>query len=148
MEPTMSDTSSAPARLAASIVSAYIAAHETPVADVPGLLSAVRRTLEDLSAGQTPVVGIVPVVNPKASLFRDHIVCLGCGMRVKMLRRHIRTFHGMTPEEYRRHWGLPDSYPMVASAYAKVRSALAKASGLGFHRGASRKRLRPAARSA
>jgi predicted transcriptional regulator len=148
----MSDT----ARLAASIVSAYTAAHETPVADVPGLLSAVRRTLEDLSAGQTPAGGMptspspsaAPAVNPKASLFRDHIICLGCGRRVKMLRRHIRTFHGMTPEEYRRRWGLPGNYPMVASAYAKVRSALAKASGLGFHRGASRKRLRSAARPA
>jgi predicted transcriptional regulator len=101
----MSDT----ARLAASIVSAYTAAHETPVADVPGLLSAVRRTLEDLSAGQTPVDGVAPAVNLKASLFRDHIVCLDCGERMKMLRRHIRTAHGMTPGEYRRHWGLPAS---------------------------------------
>jgi hypothetical protein len=75
---------------------------------VPGLISAVRRTLEDLSAGQAPPSA---AVDPKASLFRDHIVCLGCGVRVKMLRRHIRTFHDMTAEEYRRHRGLPDSYP-------------------------------------
>jgi predicted transcriptional regulator len=141
----MSDTSTAATCLAASIVSAYIAAHETRAADVPGLISAVRRTLEDLSAGQAPPSA---AVDPKASLFRDHIVCLDCGERMKMLRRHIRTFHGMTPEEYRRHWGLPESYPMVAPAYTKVRSALAKASGLGLHRGAGRKRLRSAAPSA
>jgi len=87
----------------------------------------------------SPPPSAAPAVNPKASLFRDHIVCLGCGMRMKMLRRHLRTFHGMTPEEYRLHWGLPDNYPMVTSAYAKVRSALAKASGPGLPRGAGRK---------
>jgi predicted transcriptional regulator len=108
----------------------------------------LRRTLEDLGAGQTPVVEVVPAVNPKASLSRGHIVCLSCGERMKLLRRHIRTAHGMTAEEYRRHWGLPGNYPMVASAYAKVRSALAKASGLGLHRGAGRKRVRSPARLA
>ena len=41
------------------------------------------------------------------------------------------TDHQLTPEEYRRHWGLPASYPLVAPNYAKVRSALAKQFGLG-----------------
>jgi predicted transcriptional regulator len=37
----------------------------------------------------------------------------------------------MSPEEYRRRWGLPDDYPMVAPAYAEQRSSLAKKIGLG-----------------
>ena len=137
----MSDTSTTTNRLlAASIVSAYTAARETPVTDMAELIGAVRRTLDDLSAGPTPVEK-APAVDLKASVFRDHIVCLGCGKRLKTLRRHIRAAHGMTPENYRRHWGLSVTYPMIASAYAKVRSDLAKAAGPGAH--GRRKRSRP-----
>ncbi|PWC35482.1 MucR family transcriptional regulator, partial [Azospirillum sp. TSO22-1] len=50
---------------------------------------------------------------------------------LKMLKRHLRTVYGMTPEEYRARWNLPDTYPMTAPAYAAKRSALAKARGLG-----------------
>ena len=51
---------------------------------------------------------------------------------MKMLKRHLLTVHGMTPEEYRAKWGLPENYPMVASEYAKLRSSLALQSGLGL----------------
>ena len=37
----------------------------------------------------------------------------------------------MSPEQYRAKWGLPSDYPMVAPNYAKARSDLAKAIGLG-----------------
>ncbi|MET7241921.1 MucR family transcriptional regulator, partial [Methylobacterium sp. EM32] len=43
---------------------------------------------------------------------------------------------GLTPEEYRRKWGLPHDYPMVAANYAAQRSELAKNSGLGRRRSA------------
>ena len=138
----MSDSSTTPSRLAASIVSAYTAAREIRVADVPELITMVWRTLDDLSAGPTPVEN-APAVEPKASVFRDHIVCLGCGKRLRTLRRHVRAAHGMMPKDYRRHWGLPDSYPMVAPAYAKARSDLAKAAGLGSHSGDRRRALPP-----
>jgi predicted transcriptional regulator len=38
----------------------------------------------------------------------------------------------MTPDEYRGKWDLPESYPMVAPEYAKLRSSLALQSGLGL----------------
>ena len=50
---------------------------------------------------------------------------------MKMLKRHLRTSHGMTPEEYRQKWGLPASYPMAAPNYASYCSSLAKQLGLG-----------------
>jgi predicted transcriptional regulator len=37
----------------------------------------------------------------------------------------------MTPEQYRRRWGLPVDYPMTAPNYSKKRSQLAKKAGLG-----------------
>ena len=49
---------------------------------------------------------------------------------MKTLKRHLTNL-GMTPDQYRAKWGLPDNYPMVAPEYAARRSALAKKSGLG-----------------
>ena len=49
-----------------------------------------------------------------------------------MLKRHLKTAYGMTPEEYRIRWNLPADYPMVAPNYAKHRSGLAKKIGLGM----------------
>ena len=51
-----------------------------------------------------------------------------------MLKRHLKTAYNMTPDEYRERWGLASNYPMVAPNYAKQRSSLAKAIGLGTRR--------------
>jgi predicted transcriptional regulator len=52
-----------------------------------------------------------------------------------MLGRHVRGAHGLSPEEYRERWGLKSDYPMVAPAYARRRSELARTFGLGKRRG-------------
>ena len=62
------------------------------------------------------------------------LICMEDGLSMKMLKRHLLTVHGTTPDEYRAKWGLPESYPMVAADYAKLRSALARESGLGLKR--------------
>jgi predicted transcriptional regulator len=70
----------------------------------------------------------VPV---KRSVHPDYIVCLEDGKKLKMLKRHLRSTYGMSPEAYRAKWGLPADYPMVAPNYAQQRSAFAKKIGLG-----------------
>jgi predicted transcriptional regulator len=72
-----------------------------------------------------------PAVAVKKSVFDDHVVCLDCGKKLKMLKRHLMTDHSMTPEQYRERWSLGREYPMVAPEYASKRSALAKKIGLG-----------------
>ena len=64
----------------------------------------------------------------------DVIICLEDGKTFKSLKRHLRTRYGLTPEQYRERWGLPDDYPMVAPNYARARSDLAKEMGLGQQR--------------
>ena len=66
------------------------------------------------------------------TVFADHLICMEDGLSMKMLKRHLLTVHGMTPDEYRAKWGLPESYPMVAAEYANLRSSLALQSGLGL----------------
>ncbi len=58
-------------------------------------------------------------------------MCLDDGKKLKMLKRHLRTAYNMTPDDYRKRWGLPRDYPMVAPNYAATRSELAKKIGLG-----------------
>jgi predicted transcriptional regulator len=65
------------------------------------------------------------------SIQHDYIVCLEDGQRLKMLKRYLRSRFDLSPEEYRRRWGLAPDYPMVAPAYAERRSAFAKKIGLG-----------------
>jgi len=67
----------------------------------------------------------------RRSIQRDHLICLEDGRKLKMLKRHLQTAFGMTPEDYRAKWGLPHDYPMVAPNYAKQRSEQAKQMGLG-----------------
>ena len=67
----------------------------------------------------------------KTSVTDDYIVCLEDGKKLKMLKRHLMTAYGMTPEEYRAKWGLKPDYPMVAPNYAAKRQELAKKIGLG-----------------
>ena len=48
-----------------------------------------------------------------------------------MLRRYIKRKFNMTPQQYRKKWGLPDNYPLVAPGYSEKRSKIAKKTGLG-----------------
>ena len=73
----------------------------------------------------------LPRPPPLRPITPDRIICLEDGKQLKMLKRYLRTTHGMTPDEYRAKWGLPADYPMVAPNYAKQRSAFAKEIGLG-----------------
>jgi len=76
---------------------------------------------------------------------KDHIVCLDCGKRMKMLKRHLSTEHGMTPDEYRARWELGPEYPLVAPNYAETRRKLAKEIGLGRMPGQKRGRRKKTA---
>ena len=71
-------------------------------------------------------------------------MCLDDGKKFKMLKRHLKTAYNMTPDDYRKRWGLPRDYPMVAPNYAATRSKLAKKLGLGRKRGTKVKARRKA----
>ena len=88
--------------------------------------------LSALASDEAPTpVELTPAVPIKRSVTDDYIVCLEDGKKLKMLKRHLMTAYGMTPEEYRAKWGLKPDYPMVAPNYARKRQELAKKIGLG-----------------
>ena len=117
--------------LTSQIVSAHVANNPVPLGDLPGLIQTVHSTLTGLNQPTEPEVELTPAINPKRSVTDDYIVCLDCGKKLKMLKRHLATDHDTTPAEYRAKWGLAYDYPMVAPNYAKTRQDLAKKIGLG-----------------
>jgi predicted transcriptional regulator len=103
----------------------YVSAFLTPA----GLGAAARR-----QAAQ--VVGSFPAaVSARESLANDdYIISMIDGRRYRSLTRHIGRF-GMSPEQYRKCFGLPPNYPMVAPAYSAIRRELANTMRLGRRTG-------------
>ena len=120
------------AELTAEIVSAFVSNNNPiPAPSLPDIIASVHLSLSGRIQPTTlPTEPLVPAVNPKKSVFPDHIISLEDGRKFKSMKRHLSLL-GMTPDQYRAKWGLPHDYPMVAPIYSNRRSDLAKASGLG-----------------
>ena len=127
MPESESDTSSL--ELVSQIVSAYVSKNSLPSGELPQLIKTVHEALKN--PGQATASPLEPAVPIKKSIKPNYVICLEDGMKLKMLKRHLRTAYDMTPDEYRRKWGLSSDYPMVAPKYAARRSELAKQIGLG-----------------
>ena len=131
--------------LTSDIVAAHVSNNSVAVDDVPALISNVYSALSGLGGSGAPEeVRPDPAVSIRASVKKDHIVCLDCGKKMKMLKRHLSTEHDMTPDDYRQRWDLPSDYPMVAPDYADTRRDLAKKIGLGRKPGQKRGRKKAA----
>jgi len=120
-------------KMTAQIVAAYVGNNSVGGSQISELIKTVYSNLaglkEDVELNDS--VKQKPAVTVKRSITADYLICLEDGKKLKMLKRHLRTSYGLTPEEYRTKWGLSSDYPMVAPNYAKQRSAFAKKIGLG-----------------
>jgi predicted transcriptional regulator len=119
--------------LTTEIVASHVSNNTVAVSDLSDLIHQVYNSLAHLSPAPPPEQQEKPqpAVPIKRSVTPDYIVCLEDGKKLKMLKRHLMTHYNMTPDEYRRKWGLNADYPMVAPNYAAARSELAKQMGLG-----------------
>jgi MucR family transcriptional regulator, transcriptional regulator of exopolysaccharide biosynthesis len=120
------------ARLTTDIVAAYVAHNQVTPADLGTLIGAVANRLRELSRPQEPEPAKLEAAVPvRRSLTPDQLVCLVCGKRQRMLKRHLAGAHSLTPGQYREAFGLKSHYPMTAPSYSRQRSELAKHHGLG-----------------
>jgi len=118
--------------LASDIVAAYVGNNSVKADELPNLLQDVFTAVSGLAEeGAAFVSNREPAVPISKSVTPDFVICLEDGKKLKMLKRYLRTHYDLSPEEYRRKWGLPADYPMVAPNYAKRRSQFAKDIGLG-----------------
>ena len=116
-------------RLTAEIVSAHVGKTQVAAEALPELIQSVHRSLATAGTAEPAPALPTPAVPIRRSVFPDHIVCLEDGAKMKMLKRYLQVRYGMTPQQYRRKWGLPRDYPMVAPNYASHRASLARQAG-------------------
>ena len=127
--------------LSADIVAAYVSRNSVTPVGLAALIESVHGALSKLGVVEAgpKTEALVPAAPIRKSITPSFLICLDDGKKLKTLKRHLTNL-GMTPDQYRARWGLPDSYPMVAPEYAATRSALAKKSGLGQIANGGRKR--------
>lgn len=119
--------------ITSDIVSSFAANNPVTADSLPDVIRSVYRTIVsiagagDVKADDRPK----PAVSVARPVTNDHIICLEDGRKLKMLKRYLRSRYDMSPDEYRKRWGLPADYPMVAPAYTERRSEFAKTIGLG-----------------
>ena len=115
----------------ASIVRSYVRHHTVGAGQISDLIKSVHGALAQLGKPNEPEEVLTPAVSVRQSVRQDFVVCLDCGYRAKMLRRHIITRHSLSPDEYFKRWGLRKDHPLTAPAYSEQRSAMAKEHGFG-----------------
>ena len=120
-------------KLASEIVAAYVRNNPVPAGELPNMIKNIHGTLRGLIDAKSGDIttALKPAVPVKKSVTPDYIVCLEDGKKLQMLKRYLRGKYDMSPDDYRRKWGLPRDYPMVAPNYSVKRSDLAKQIGLG-----------------
>jgi predicted transcriptional regulator len=117
--------------LTARIVRSYVRHHTVGTGQVSDLIACVHGALAQLGRPNQPEEVLTPAVSVRQSVRPDSVVCLDCGYRARMLRRHISTRHGLSADEYRKRWGLRRDHPLTAPAYSEQRSTMAKKLGFG-----------------
>jgi predicted transcriptional regulator len=119
--------------MTSEIVASFVANNAVTAETLPDVIRSVYKTVSSLSGGPEPRAEDrpKPAVPISKSVGDDYIVCLEDGKKLKMLKRYLRSRFNMSPDDYRRRWGLPADYPMVAPAYTERRSEFAKKIGLG-----------------
>ncbi|MEM9332651.1 MAG: MucR family transcriptional regulator [Pseudomonadota bacterium] len=126
-------------KITADIVSAYLSNNNISAIDVPEFIEKISQTLQQIAGSDEKSTKLIatnqkPAVPIKKSIHKEYLVCLECGLTFKSLKRHLRAYHDLSPEEYRTKWDLPADYPMTASEYSDRRASIAKDTGLGYSR--------------
>lgn len=134
MEASVESTMQELVELTSEIVSAYVANNKIPSSELSEVIASVHSALRGLDEKKiSEPEKLVPLMPIKKTITPDFLISLEDGRRYKSLKRHL-SGRGLTPADYREKWGLAKDYPMVAPNYAKQRSELAKALGLGQQR--------------
>ena len=120
-------------RMTTDVVAAYVSNNSLPTTQLADIIASVYSSLRalDHAPGEGRGDALRPAVPVRKSITPEYLICLEDGKKLKMLKRHLRSTYGLTPDAYRAKWSLPADYPMVAPNYAEQRSAFAKQIGLG-----------------
>jgi len=133
-------------RRTSQIVAAYVRKNPTPTDQIGSLIASVHSALSGLGNEIVEEPDRVPMVSVRRSVHADYIICIECGYKGQMLKKHLQSRHGLSVVQYKLRWNLSSDYPMTAANYSEHRSQLAKS--IGFGRGPAEREALHAAASA
>jgi predicted transcriptional regulator len=112
--------------LTSVIVACFVSNNPLTAIEVPARISSTHAALlkiDSVRASSEP--SQKPAVPVEESIAHDYLICLNDGQKLRALKRYLQRKYGLSPEQYRKQWGLPDDYPMVAPAYSALRTKIA-----------------------
>ncbi|MDH3603502.1 MAG: MucR family transcriptional regulator [Candidatus Tectomicrobia bacterium] len=69
--------------------------------------------------------------HPLESIQRNQVICLESGNSYKLLSNRHLALYSMTPREYKKKWGIPQTTPLSARTLTQRRRRRAKELGMG-----------------
>jgi len=130
-------------KMTTEIVVAHASLTELTPEQLVGEIKEVYNVLSSLEGGgileeqvseKTGEAGSVkkPSIPLKDIVKAKYVTCLECGKKLKTLKTHLRTAHGLTAKGYYQRYDLdPKKFPLVCKDYSKARSQMAKDRGFG-----------------
>jgi len=123
-------------KIVAELASAYFANRHVSPSEISTVIHHIATSLSSVGApAAAPVASQpeTPRLTPaqvRKSITPEALISFEDNKPYKTLRRHLAA-RGLTPDQYREKWGLPDEYPMVAPSYSEARAQMARSIGLG-----------------
>lgn len=121
------------AEMAAQVLSAYLSHNTVSPDDLPDLAARTYAALEAVLLTPAPPVERPDAQAIAASVTHEAIISFENGRRYRSLKRHLNSL-GLTEDDYKTKWGLPDDYPFVAAGFSDLRSSAARAARFGSRR--------------
>lgn len=111
----------------------YVSKNHVQFEKIPDLINLVHDVFNSLwdNNENNPEKKLSPAVPIEESVKKDHIICLEDGVKLKIIKRHLRSKYGLSLDDYKRRWNLPSDYPTVCEDYSKRRSKIARDFRLG-----------------
>jgi predicted transcriptional regulator len=125
--------------LVAEVSAAYFANSHVGVTEIGTVIAQIAQSLEAIGGPPIQPLALqheesvdqkLTAAQIRRSISPDVLISFEDGKPYKTLRRHL-SVRGLSPEQYREKWGLPEDYPMVSPNYSATRSLMAKQLGLG-----------------
>lgn len=124
--------------MATQIVTAQASSQAMSTEELKEAVKGIFEELKHCARGEmSPADSLAHLIeSPHLSIKNDHILCLECGRKMKLLgNKHLET-HNMTPTEYKIKYGIKKTTSLSSRnlTHKRKRQAIARGAGAGLHK--------------
>jgi len=137
--------------MTADIVRTQAGAARMLPTELANLIGKTYKSLKNLAEGGVEegrkTETLPSVIDPKASIRKNKVICLECGREFKILSRSHLSGHALTAREYKQKYGFSLRQPLTAKSLGAARRETAIDKGLGQKVAGARKKKQKNARA-